>query len=98
MSAFAYHEEHLTNMLLEELTSVPGVRLARAPAGVASTSTVAFTAPSRRPLDIAAACDAWPLWILLEGPDSVEGDNSPIRPAELHGSLRGKLRANVIMK
>jgi selenocysteine lyase/cysteine desulfurase len=41
MSAFACHEEHLTNMLLEELTSVPGVGLARAPAGVASASTVA---------------------------------------------------------
>jgi cysteine desulfurase family protein (TIGR01976 family) len=56
ISQLAKHEDKLTDMLVDGLASMPKVKLARAPAHVPKTSTVAFTVAGKRPVDIATSC------------------------------------------
>jgi len=56
IASFAEHEDRLTQLFLDGLSSIKGVQLARAPRDVPTTSTVAFTVEGRMSAEIATAC------------------------------------------
>jgi cysteine desulfurase family protein (TIGR01976 family) len=61
--ALAEYDDVLTDRLVDGLSSIPNLRIRRAPDPVPKTSTVAFTATGRHPLEIAEACSAQAVFV-----------------------------------